>query len=64
MNINKNNLLLEERELELIMKVGGKTYTFDFDIKNIIDDHDMMPITIIENIEQLQIAVKDFNDDK
>ena len=63
--MEQEKLLLTERELEIMISVKGVEYVYEVDISNIIKDSKMMPIEIINNIEGLKIAVKDFkNDDK
>jgi len=62
--MEQEKLLLTERELEIMISVKGVEYLFEIDISNIIEATQMMPIDIINNIEGLKIAVKDFKDDK
>jgi len=62
--MKQEKLLLEERELEIMISIKGVEYLYEIDISNIIEDTKMMPIDIINNIEGLSIAVKDFKDDK
>ena len=62
--MEQEKLLLTERELEIMISVKGVEYLFEIDISNIIEATQMMPIEIINNIEGLKIAVKDFKDDK
>ena len=61
--MKQEKLLLEERELEIMISVNGVEYLFEIDISNIIKDTQMMPIEIINNIKGLKIAVKDFKQD-
>jgi len=62
--MEQEKLLLTERELEIMISIKGVEYLFEIDISNIIEATQMMPIDIINNIEGLKIAVKDFKDDK
>ena len=61
--MEQEKLLLTERELEIMISVKGVEYLFEIDISNIIEATQMMPIDIINNIEGLKIAVKDFKQD-
>jgi len=61
--MKQEKLLLEERELEIMISIKGVEYLYEIDISNIIEDTKMMPIDIINNIEGLSISVKDFKQD-
>jgi len=61
--MKKEQLLLTERELEVLISIKGVEYLYEIDISNIIEDTKMMPIDIINNIEGLSISVKDFKQD-
>ena len=61
--MKQEQLLLTERELEVLISIKGVEYLYEIDISNIIEDTKMMPIDIINNIEGLSISVKDFKQD-
>ena len=57
----QGNLFLSERELTLTITYQGEEYSYDFDAKKIMDKHNVMPIDILKGMDNINIRVKDFN---
>lgn len=59
----QEELFLSERELTIEITYGGEQYQYDIDLKDIIKDHDKMPIDILKGLESVNFRIKDFDNE-